>query len=172
VNGKGLVIVYTGNGKGKTTAACGTLLRAVGQGLRTATVQFLKGKWTTGERRFAESHQLDWHVMGRGFTWESEDLRLDRQLVEEAWKLAAARILSGAFDLVILDEIVYALHYGYLSCSEVLEVLKKRPEGVHVILTGRNAPEALVDAADLVTEMREVKHPYRSGVGAQRGIDY
>jgi len=172
VNPTGLLIVYTGNGKGKTTAACGTLLRALGHGLRATTIQFLKGKWSTGERRYAESNELEWHVMGRGFTWESQELKADKQRVRDAWQLAAEKILSGAYDLVILDEINYALHYGYLSCDELLEVMKQRPDGMHVVMTGRNAPEALVEAADLVTEMREVKHPYKKGIAAQKGIDY
>lgn len=168
----GLLIVYTGNGKGKTTAALGVLLRALGHGLRTTTIQFLKGKWTTGEKRFAESHGIEWHVMGRGFTWESENVALDRNRVREAWKLASDRILSGDYDLVILDEVNYALHYGYLSCEEVLEVMRRRPVTMHVVMTGRNAPEALIDTADLVTEMREIKHPYKNGIGAQKGIDF
>lgn len=168
----GLLIVYTGNGKGKTTAALGVLLRALGHGLRTATVQFLKGRWQTGERRFAEERAIEWCVMGDGFTWESKDLERTRRMVREAWSAAAEKTLSGAYDLVILDEVCYALHYGYLGCDEVLEVLRCRPEGTHVILTGRNAPEALLEAADLVTEMREIKHPYKRGVPAQKGIDF
>jgi cob(I)alamin adenosyltransferase len=169
---RGLLIVYTGNGKGKTTAACGVLLRSLGHGMRTATIQFLKGKWSTGERRYAEAQALDWSVMGRGFTWESGDLAMDKQAVRDAWDLAREKIVSDAFDLVILDEVNYALHYGYLSCDEVLEVMRGRPETMHVIATGRNAPQALVDAADLVTEMREIKHPYKRGIAAQKGIDF
>ncbi len=168
----GLLLVYTGNGKGKTTAALGVLLRALGHGLRSCTVQFLKGKWKTGERNFAESHGLEWHMMGHGFTWDSKDVDRDRQMVREAWTLAEERILSGSYDLVILDEVCYALHYGYLGCEEVLETLRRRPVELNVILTGRNAPEALVEAADLVTEMREIKHPYKKGTPAARGIDF
>ncbi len=167
-----LLIVYTGNGKGKTTAALGILLRALGHGLRTSTIQFLKGKWPYGEKRFAETHGVEWHVMGRGFTWESEDISLDKQRVRDAWQLAARKILSNDYDLVILDEINYALHYGYLSSEEVLEVMRRRPASLHVIMTGRNAPEAIVEAADLVTEMREIKHPYKKGVTAQKGVDF
>jgi cob(I)alamin adenosyltransferase len=168
----GLILVYTGNGKGKTTAALGVLLRSLGHGLRSCTVQFLKGKWRTGERMFAERNNLEWSVMGRGFTWESEDTSRDREMARAAWTFAAERILSGEYDLVILDEICYAMQYGYVGCQDVLETLRGRPAGLHVILTGRNAPEALVEAADLVTEMREIKHPYKKGAPAAKGIDF
>lgn len=170
---KGLLIVYTGHGKGKTTAALGLVFRALGRGMRVAVVQFIKGKWKTGERAFAETLQgLDFHVMGLGFTWESDDLSRDKAAAAAAWGIAKGFILSGERDVVVLDEMTYAFHYGFIALEEVLEALSGRPPHVHVVITGRNAPEALVDAADLVTEMKTVKHPFEKGVAAQIGIDF
>ena len=173
---KGLIIVNTGPGKGKTTAAMGTALRAVGNGLKVLMLQFLKGSWHYGEldavKAFGENFVIK--QMGRGFVkvggaeTDPEDVRL----VEEAWSEAEQAILSGAWDLVILDEINYAISYGMLDPSKVVEALKKKPEMVHVILTGRNAHPTIVDIADTVTEMRQVKHAYEKGVMAQRGIEY
>jgi cob(I)alamin adenosyltransferase len=174
---KGLIIVHTGPGKGKTTAALGAALRAVGQGLKVLMIQFIKGSWHYGEldaaRMLGEDH-LTIIPMGRGFVKvgteqpDSEDVRL----VEEAWKFAADQIQRGAYNLIVLDEINYAISYKMLDPERVVEVLKNKPEGIHVILTGRNAPPALVELADLVTEMREIKHPFQQGVQAQRGIEY
>lgn len=174
---KGLIIVHTGPGKGKTTAALGTALRAVGQGLKVLMIQFIKGSWHYGEldaaRMLGEDH-LKIIPMGRGFVKvgaekpDPEDVRL----VEEAWKFAADQIQHGAYDLIVLDEIIYAISYKMLDPGKVVEVLKNKPEGIHVILTGRNAHPALIELADLVTEMREIKHPYQQGVQAQRGIEY
>jgi cob(I)alamin adenosyltransferase len=174
---KGLIIVHTGPGKGKTTAALGTALRAVGQGLKVLMIQFIKGSWHYGELDAARMLGVD-HLkiipMGRGFVKvgaekpDPEDVRL----VEEAWKFAADQIQYGAYDLIVLDEINYAITYKMLDPGKVVEVLKNKPEGIHVILTGRNAHPALVELADLVTEMREIKHPYQQGVQAQRGIEY
>jgi cob(I)alamin adenosyltransferase len=176
-NRKGLVIVYTGPGKGKTTAALGTALRAVGQGLRVLMVQFIKGSWDYGEleaaRRLGEE-QFKILPMGRGFVKvgaekpDPEDVRL----VEEAWQFASRSILDGHYDLVILDEVNYAISYKMLDPRRVAEVIEKKPEMVHVILTGRNAHPMILERADLVTEMREVKHPYHKGIVAQRGIEY
>jgi cob(I)alamin adenosyltransferase len=174
---KGLIIVHTGPGKGKTTAALGTAMRAAGQGLKVLMVQFIKGSWHYGEleaaKRFGEdSFQII--PMGRGFVKvgaekpDPEDVRL----VEEAWRFAAEKIRSGEYDLVILDEINYATSYKMLEVGKVIEALKRKPEMVHVILTGRNAHPDIVELADLVTEMREIKHPYQKGVQAQRGIEY
>jgi cob(I)alamin adenosyltransferase len=169
----GLLIVYTGHGKGKTTAALGTVMRALGRGMRVAVVQFIKGKWKTGERVFAEGLRgLEFHVMGLGFTWESDDISRDRAAAAAAWSVAKGFIESGERDLVVLDEITYAFHYGFISLDEVVAALRSRPPRVHVIVTGRNAPEALTEAADLVTEMRALKHPYERGVPAQLGIDF
>jgi len=174
---KGLIIVHTGPGKGKTTAALGTAFRAVGQGLRVLMVQFIKGSWHYGEldaARMLGEDRFKILPMGRGFVKvgaekpDPEDVRL----VVEAWRFAEASILSGQYDLVILDEINYAFSYKMLDPETVREALKKKPEMVHVILTGRNAPPPIVEIADLVTEMREVKHPYQKGVVAQKGIEY
>ena len=175
--GRGLVIVYTGPGKGKTTAALGTAFRAVGQGLRVLMVQFIKGSWHYGELDAAKmlgDDRFQILPMGRGFVKvgvekpDPEDVRL----VRAAWDFASSKLLSGQYDLVILDEINYAISYKMLDAKEVAEKLRERPEMVHVILTGRNAHASIVDAADLVTEMREVKHPYQKGILAQRGIEY
>jgi len=176
-NKKGLLIVYTGPGKGKTTCALGTAFRAVGQGLRVLMVQFIKGSWHYGELDSAKllgDDKFEIRPMGRGFVkvggaeTDPEDIRL----CEQAWKFAHEQIASGKYDLVILDEINYVISYKMLDADRVVEALSKRPERVHVICTGRNAHAKLVEAADLVTEMREIKHPYTKGVLAQRGIDY
>jgi cob(I)alamin adenosyltransferase len=173
---RGLIIVNTGPGKGKTTAAMGTALRAVGQGMRVLMLQFLKGSWHYGEldavKAFGDKFVMK--QMGRGFVKvgaekpDPEDVRM----VEEAWAEGERAIQSGEWDLVILDEINYAISYGMLDPAKVVESLKKKPEMVHVILTGRNAHPTIVEAADTVTEMRQVKHAYEKGVMAQRGIEY
>lgn len=170
---QGLVLVYTGNGKGKTTAALGLVFRALGRGKHVAIVQFIKGKWKTGERLFAETlPQLLFFTMGRGFTWDSEDLALDADAARAAWSKARELIASGERDLVVLDELTYAITYGFIDGAEVIAALRERPAHVSVVVTGRDAPEALVELADLVTEMREIKHPFRRGVPAQSGIDF
>ncbi len=173
---RGLIIVNTGPGKGKTTAAMGTALRAVGNGLKVLMLQFLKGSWHYGEldavQPFGDNFVMK--QMGRGFVkvggaeTDPEDVRL----VEEAWAEAEKAILSGQWDLIILDEINYAIGYKMLDPQKVVETLKKKPEMVHVILTGRNAHPSIVEIADTVTEMREVKHAYQKGIEAQRGIEY
>jgi cob(I)alamin adenosyltransferase len=169
----GLLVVYTGHGKGKTTAALGMVFRALGRGLRVTVVQFIKGKWKTGERVFAESlPQLRFLVMGLGFTWESDDISRDKAAARAAWAEAQKEILSGERELVVLDELTYAFHYGFLELDEVLETLRSRPAGVNVVVTGRDAPEALVELADLVTEMKLVKHPFQRGEKARLGVDY
>jgi cob(I)alamin adenosyltransferase len=173
---RGLIIVNTGPGKGKTTAAMGTALRAVGNGMRVLMLQFLKGSWHYGELDAVEAFgdKFVMKQMGRGFVkvggaeTDPEDVRM----VEEAWREAEAAILSGQWDLVVLDEINYAISYGMLDPAKVVETLTRRPELVHVILTGRNAHPTIVEIADTVTEMREVKHAYQKGVLAQRGIEY
>ena len=173
---RGLILINTGPGKGKTTAAMGTALRAVGNGMRVLMLQFLKGSWHYGEldavKAFGDNFVLK--QMGRGFVkiggaeTDPEDVRM----VESAWDEAREAILSGAWDMVVLDEINYAIGYGMLDPAKVADTLKARPEMVHVILTGRNAHPALVEIADTVTEMRQVKHAYEGGVLAQRGIEY
>jgi cob(I)alamin adenosyltransferase len=169
---RGLILVNTGNGKGKSTAAFGVALRAVGQGLRVSVIQFIKGKWKTGELNAAERLGLELMPMGKGFTWESKNIEEDKALMRHAWSVASEKILSGNYELIILDEINYVLSYGYLAVNEVVQTLERRPSQVHVILTGRNAPEEIVSIADCVTEMRDVKHPYRNGIAAQKGIDF
>ena len=173
---RGLIIVNTGPGKGKTTAAMGTALRAVGQGMRVLMLQFLKGSWHYGEldavQAFGDKFVMK--QMGRGFVKvgaekpDPEDVRM----VEEAWSEAEKAIQSGQWDLVILDEINYAISYGMLDPAKVVEALKKKPDMIHVILTGRNAHQSIVAQADTVTEMREIKHAYQKGIMAQRGIEY
>ena len=170
---QGLLVVYTGHGKGKTTAALGAVFRALGRGLKVAVVQFIKGKWKTGERVFAQRlPELTFLVMGEGFTWESDDLSKDRAAARKAWSTAAELINGGEHALVVLDEVTYAFHYDFLALDDVLAVLRARPPHVHVIATGRNAPQALCELADVVTEMSLVKHPFQSGRKAQIGIDY
>jgi len=170
---RGLLVVYTGHGKGKTTAALGMVFRALGRGMRVTVVQFIKGKWKTGERLFAERlPELRFHVMGLGFTWDSDDLSRDKAAACAAWEAARTEILSGERDLVVLDEITYAFHYGFFTLESVLEVLGARPPHVHVVLTGRNAPATLIEAADLVSEMTLLKHPFESGLKAQIGVDF
>jgi cob(I)alamin adenosyltransferase len=173
---RGLIIVNTGPGKGKTTAAMGTALRAVGQGMRVLMLQFLKGSWHYGELDAVEAFgdKFVMKQMGRGFVKvggaepDPEDVRM----VEEAWTEAEQAIMSGEWDLVVLDEINYAISYHMLNPEKVVSVLKQKPEMVHVILTGRNAHPTIIDLADTVTEMRQVKHAYERGVMAQRGIEY
>jgi cob(I)alamin adenosyltransferase len=176
-NEKGLLIVYTGPGKGKTTCALGTAFRAVGQGFRVLMVQFIKGSWHYGELDAAKmlgDDKFEIRPMGRGFVkvggaeTDPEDIRL----AEECWETGRQAIYSGKYELVILDEINYTISYKMLDAAKVVEALKARPEQVHVICTGRNAHALLLEAADLVTEMKEVKHPYTKGILAQRGIDY
>lgn len=173
---RGLIIVNTGPGKGKTTAAMGTALRAVGNGMKVLMLQFLKGSWHYGEldavKAFGDNFIMK--QLGRGFVkvggaeTDPEDIRM----VEEAWQESRAAILSGKWDLIVLDEINYAISYGMLDSEKVVETLKQKPEMVHVILTGRNAHPRIVEIADTVTEMRQVKHAYEGGIQAQRGIEY
>jgi len=174
---KGLIIVHTGPGKGKTTAALGLGMRAVGQGLKVLMVQFIKGSWSYGELDAAKmlgEDRFQIIPMGRGFVKVGSEKPdpVDIGLVEEAWQFAKKKIQSGEYDLVILDEINYAISYRMLDPGPVLEALTRKPEMVHVVLTGRNAHPSIVEIADLVTEMREVKHPYQKGIIAQRGIEY
>lgn len=172
---KGLMIVHTGNGKGKTTAALGMVLRSLGHGYRVAIIQFIKGAWEPAEKAVLShwSAQLAFHAMGEGFTWETQDRQRDIACAQAAWALALNYLTNPAYRLVLLDEINVALKLDYLNVAQVLEGLARKPEMTHVILTGRGAPQALIDAADLVTEMTLVKHPFREqGVKAQPGIEF
>lgn len=170
---KGLVVINTGNGKGKTTAALGVLFRAWGRGMKVCMLQFIKAKTANwGENRAAKMLDIEIIPMGDGFTWASNDIEKDKALARQCWDICKEKIMSGDYDIVALDEMTYALSYGWLDVNEVIETLKNRPEGQHVIITGRNAIPELVEYADLVTEMNEIKHPYRQGIKAQRGIEF
>jgi cob(I)alamin adenosyltransferase len=172
---KGLVIVHTGKGKGKSTAAFGLVLRALGHGMPVAVVQFVKGRWESGERIALQKFTglVTLHTMGEGFTWETQDRQRDINAARAAWEKAKALIGEGKHRVVLLDELNIVLRYEYLPVDEVVAFLREeKPAGVHVIVTGRNAPDALIETADLVTEMEMVKHPFRSGVKAQKGIEY
>ena len=172
---KGLVLVFTGQGKGKTTAGLGLVLRSLGHGERVAIVQFIKGGWEPGEARALKAFgdQVSWHALGEGFTWETQNRERDQQLVEQAWQTALGYLRDGAVKLVLLDELNVALKLGYIDAETVIAGLDERPELTHVAVTGRGAPAALVERADLVTEMTLVHHPFREqGVKAQAGIEY
>ena len=171
---KGLLIVHTGPGKGKSTAAIGLMLRMIGRGRNTAMVQFIKGAWETGERRILEGFgtQVQWHTMGEGFTWETQDRARDIQAARRAWDVACGLLARRDVALVVLDELNIALRYDYLGLDEVLSALSARPAMQHVVVTGRNARPALIEAADLVTEMTAVKHHFAAGVKAQEGIEF
>jgi cob(I)alamin adenosyltransferase len=171
---KGLIIVHTGAGKGKTTAALGLVLRALGQGLKVGIVQFIKGAIPTGEAAFARTTNLplEMHTMGDGFTWNTQDRDKDVASARKAWEKAVAMMNDPSFHLIILDELNIVLHYEYLPLAEVLDALRRKSAMLHVVVTGRNARPELIDLADLVTEMKLVKHPYRSGVKPQKGIEF
>lgn len=171
---KGLLIVHTGKGKGKSTAAFGLVFRALGNGMKVAIVQFVKGKWETGERKVLEHFpdQVTMTAMGDGFTWETQDRQRDIAAAKAAWERAKALIMDDEHQLVLLDELNIVLRYDYLDIAEVVEFLKQKPAMKHVVVTGRNAKDELIEIADLVTEMEMIKHPFRSGVKAQVGIEF
>ncbi|WP_449468841.1 cob(I)yrinic acid a,c-diamide adenosyltransferase [Sphingobium chungangianum] len=171
---KGLLIVHTGKGKGKTTAALGMVVRAIGHGKKVGVVQFVKGAMTTGEKVVFDAFpdNVTFKPMGEGFTWNTQDKTRDIALAREAWDEVKRMIADPAYDMVLADELNIVLRYDYLPVDEVLEAVASRGEMKHVLITGRNAPEALIEAADLVTEMTLVKHPFRSGVKAQAGIEF
>jgi cob(I)alamin adenosyltransferase len=171
---KGLIIVHTGNGKGKTTAALGMVLRSLGHGYRVAIVQFIKGAWEPAEKTvLSRLGNVEFHALGEGFTWETQDRERDIQKTYEAWETGLSFICNPDFKVVLLDEVNVALKLGYLQLEDVLAGLERKPPHSHVILTGRGAPAALIERADLVTEMKPIKHPFREqGVKAQPGIEY
>jgi len=171
---KGLLIVHTGKGKGKSTAAWGLMLRALGRGFRVGVVQFGKGAWETGERKAIErfGDQVSWHTLGEGFTWETQDRARDVAAAERAWAKARDLMADPSIRLLILDELNIALRYDHLEIAEVVAVLASRRPDLHVVVTGRNAKPELIDAADLVTEMNLVKHHFAAGVKAQEGIEF
>lgn len=171
---KGLVIVNTGDGKGKTTAALGMAIRAAGHGMKVCFIQFIKGSWKYGEleavKRFEDL--IDFHVMGRGFTWKSDDREKDKVAARVAWDFAREMMVSGRYHMVVLDEFTYLLTYGMIDLEPVLAALAGKPLGLHVVITGRGAPPQLVAAADLVSQVQVVKHPFASGIKAQKGIEF
>jgi len=171
---RGLLIVHTGKGKGKSTAAFGMVFRAIGHGFKVGVVQFVKGAWGTGERDILENYpdQVTIRAMGEGFTWDTQDRQRDIAAAKAAWETAKEMIADPSYKMVLLDELNIVLRYEYLPISEVIEVLRDKPRDLHVIATGRNAKEELIEIADLVTEMTEIKHPFRSGVKAQAGIEF
>jgi cob(I)alamin adenosyltransferase len=168
-----LVVLYTGHGKGKTTAALGMLLRAWGRGLKVCMLSFIKSETSNyGEERAARKLGIELIPLGAGFTWLSKDLEHDKALAQRCWALCKEKIASGEYDIVVLDEITYPLTYGWLDLDDVLETLRNRPADLHVVMTGRDAPDPLIEFTDLVTEMREVKHPFQKGIKAQPGVDF
>jgi cob(I)alamin adenosyltransferase len=168
-----LVLVNTGHGKGKSSAAFGVMARGWARGWNVAVVQFVKGgKWKTGERKLADHLDIEWHTLGDGFTWESTDLERTAELGREAWRQAAAKLASGDYDLLILDELTYVMKYGWVAADEVAAAIANRAPKTSVVVTGRDAPQEIVDVADTVTEMRKVKHAYDAGIGALKGIEY
>lgn len=171
---KGLLIVNTGKGKGKSTAGFGMVFRALGHGMKIGVVQFVKGSRATGERLALEkfADQVTVFAAGEGFTWETQDRAKDIAMAREAWDVAKAMILDEAYDMVLCDELNIVLRYDYLPVEEVLEAVRERPFMKHVIITGRNARQELIDEADLVTEMELIKHPFRSGIKGQKGVEY
>ncbi len=174
VDRKGLVAVFTGNGKGKTTAALGLVFRALGHGHRICVIQFIKGSWKYGELETAKQFPdlLDFHVMGRGFTWKSDDLEKDKKVALDAWDFAGKIIEENNHDMVVLDELTYLPHYKIIDEEKILSVLRGKPKEMHVVITGRYASEQLMECADLVTEMKELKHPFKSGIKAQKGFEF
>ena len=171
---KGLLMVHTGKGKGKSTAAFGLVIRAMGNGMRVGVVQFVKGKWQTGERGILENfpERVTIRTMGEGFTWDTQDRQRDIAAAKAAWQVSCEMIADESYDLILLDELNIVLRYDYLPLAEIVQALDARRDGLHVVVTGRNAKDELIEAADLVTEMLEVKHHFKAGVKAQTGIEF
>jgi cob(I)alamin adenosyltransferase len=172
----GLLMVNTGDGKGKTTASIGLMVRAAGRGLKCCMIQFMKSKTDRyGEHESLEKLGIEIHTMGAGFTWDTNDRELDIATSRETWELCVAKMRSEEYELIVLDEIVYVLDYGFLAIDEVLNEIRENRQTqphLHIVMNGRNAPQKLIDAADLVTEMKEVKHPFHAGIFAQQGIEF
>ncbi len=168
-----LFIVNTGDGKGKSSSAFGVMLRAVARGWNVKVIQFIKSdKWQTGEKKMADQLGVEWVTGGDGFTWESDDMEATEQAAADAWRQAKDSIASGDYDLIILDEATYPVTFGWIDEQDVVESITGRPEGVNVIITGRDASDAVVEAADTVTEMRKVKHAFDKGIAARKGLDF
>ena len=168
----GLIIVFTGNGKGKTTAAFGTATRAVGHGMRVGALQFIKGTWENGERNLLERNGVEFHIMATGFTWDTQDKTADTLAAKEVWEQGCRMLSDPCYELVILDELTYMITYGYLALDEVITVLKNRPKNQSVVITGRACHRNIIDLADTVSELRPIKHAFDSGIKAQKGIDW
>lgn len=170
---KGRIIIHTGDGKGKTTAALGTVFRALGHGQKVCVIQFIKGQGKYGERILAEKlENLDWHICGKGFVFKKENVEEDRKIAEEGFRLAAEIIASDRYDLVVLDELTYLPAFDFLAAEKIVETLRTKPERLNIIITGRKAPPELVEIADTVSEVRVVKHAYQQGIKAQKGIEF
>lgn len=173
VRAPSLVLLNTGDGKGKSTAAFGTAIRAIARGWRVAVIQFLKsGDWSVGEEKVGRQLGIDWFALGDGFTWDSDDIEESEAIAREAWVSARESVQSGDYDLVVLDELTYPVNWGWVDVDDVVSTIRDRPESVNVIITGRDASQELVDLADTVTEMRKIKHAFDQGIMARRGIDY
>ncbi|QQK72222.1 cob(I)yrinic acid a,c-diamide adenosyltransferase [Pectobacterium versatile] len=169
---RGILIVFTGNGKGKTTAAFGTVTRAIGHGLRAGVIQFIKGEWPNGEKNLLQQHGVEFQVMATGFTWDTQNRQTDTEAAQHVWQHGKRMLADPQLDLVVLDELTYMISYDYLDLSDVVTSLKQRPAGQTVIITGRGCHRDLLEMADTVTEMRPVKHAFDSGIQAQQGIDW
>jgi cob(I)alamin adenosyltransferase len=169
---KGVLIVITGNGKGKSTSGFGTVARAVGHGLKATVVQYVKGTWPCGERDLLEKLGVEFHVMGTGFTWETQDKETDKAAAQKAWEFSKACLQDPSIDLLLLDEITYMLTYKYIDVNEVIDALSNRPKNQHVVITGRACHRAVIDLADTVSEVRPIKHAFEAGIKAQKGIDW
>ncbi|OOF10470.1 MULTISPECIES: cob(I)yrinic acid a,c-diamide adenosyltransferase [Salinivibrio] len=169
---KGLLLIMTGNGKGKSTSAFGTVARATGHGLKCGVAQFIKGTWACGERDLLSQHGVDFHVMGTGFTWDTQDKTADTEAAQQIWQHCQAMLADPNYDLVVLDEITYMITYGYIELESVVAALQARPADQSVIITGRGAHRQLVDMADTVSEVRNVKHAFDAGIKARQGIDW
>jgi cob(I)alamin adenosyltransferase len=170
---KSVVIVNTGDGKGKSSSAFGVMIRAIARGWKVAVIQSIKsGQWNVGEEKIGRQLGVDWWVIGEGFTWESDDLTRDEAVAREAWQHAKSIIEAGDHQLVILDEITYPMTWGWIDTDDVVATIRDRPESVNIVATGRDAPAALVEVADTVTDMRMVKHAYQRGISAKKGIEY
>lgn len=169
---QGLLLILTGNGKGKSSSAFGMIARALGHGMRVGVAQFIKGRSDTGEEAFFRKQEnVIWHVLGEGFTWDTQNLERDTETAQRGWAIVQEMLRDPSFNLIILDELTYPLKFGWLDLTTVLGDLKNRPPMQHVVITGRSAPNALCEAADTVTEMTDIKHAFRAGIQAQKGID-
>ena len=169
---RGILIVFTGNGKGKTTAAFGTVTRAVGHGMRAAVIQFIKGEWPNGEKNLLEPHGVEFQVMSTGFTWETQNKETDTQACQAVWQHGKRMLADASLDLVVLDELTYMVSFGYLELQDVVDALNARPAHQTVIITGRGCHRDLLEMADTVSELRPVKHAFDAGIIAQQGIDW